>query len=202
VRVPSGDFPWQRLPYHGFSASAGFLSRHSAIILIIIAATVIRFAGLGHKQLWVDEIIQVLHSSPDSFEEILRHVATNKGAAPFDYFVQHYFMKALGSWLPLETSARFHAALFGSISVALIYALAFRLLRNRRIAVFSAGVYALFPLHHHYSQEGRLYALFVLLIVVLFILNMRTRRHCSWKTLCVMTLCSALCLLGAFPCWR
>jgi uncharacterized membrane protein len=170
----------------------GFLSGNSGIVLIFILAAVIRFVGMGEKQLWIDEIIQVIHSSPDSLPGILGGVAQDRGGAPLDYIVQHYVMKAFGSGFPIEVAARFHAALFGSISVFLIYVLCFRLLGNRRIAALSAALYAFYPFHHHYSQEGRPYALFVLLVLILFILHLQAQRNCSRPILFAMIFCGAI----------
>jgi len=126
----------------------------------------------------VDEIIQVLHSSPDSIGEILQGVAQDKGAAPLDYIVQHYTMKLIGT--DNETAARFHAALAGSISILLVYILAFQLFKHPRIAALSAASYGLYPMHHHYSQEGRPSALFVMLVLGLFIVYVRNRMRFSW----------------------
>lgn len=143
------------------------------LLLIIFGACSIRFIGLGEKQLWVDEIIQVLHSRPDSIREIFKSAAEDRGAAPLDYVIQHFVMKAVGS--QNETSARLHAAIFGSISVVLVYGLALGLLGESRIALISAALFAIYPFHHHYSQEARPYALFLFLALCLFILFVRAR---------------------------
>ena len=166
------------------------LSHKSVLFLILIAATAIRFVGLGEKQLWIDEIIQVLHSRPDSIGEILKGVAQDRGGVPVDYVVQHYVMKAIAA--PVETSARLHAALFGSISVALMYVLSFHLLKRRRIAMWATALYAVFPFHHHYSQEGRPYALFLMLVLALSILFIHARTCSSWTIVLSMSLCAAI----------
>jgi uncharacterized membrane protein len=166
------------------------LSHHLiAILLIITASAVVRFVGIAQKQLWTDEIIQVLHSNPISIREILSGVAEDKGGAPLDYIVQHYSMKVLGG--SIEFAARFHAAVFGCVSVILIYALSIILLHNKRMAVFSSFLYALFPYHVHYSQEGRPYSLFLLLILILSLIYFSSRRKCLWISISGMSLCSA-----------
>jgi uncharacterized membrane protein len=174
------------------STANGFLSGGAVLFSIFLAAAIIRFVGIGAKQLWLDEIIQVLHSKSGSMAEILRNLGLKEGGAPLDYFVQHFLMRAFGTVFPLEFSARLHAAFFGSISIPLLYAAALRLLRNRRIAVLAAGIYAFFPLHQHYSQEGRPYALFVLVILLLFILHLHARSHCSWTILGAFIFCAVL----------
>src|SRR5712675_2373699 len=142
------------------TVSNGAEGRYFWIILGLAAA--IRFYDLGGKQLWLDEIIQAIHSSPQlSFSAVLRGVTDDRGAAPLDYLIQHYVSSALGK---SEFVLRLHAAIFGVATVAAIYYLS-RMLLGSPAALMSAGLYAVYPLHHHYSQEGRPYALFALLTV-------------------------------------
>lgn len=176
---------------HGGDLKKTLWTRHATMVLLIIfGACSIRFIGLGEKQLWVDEIIQVLHSRPDSIGEILKSVAEDRGAAPLDYVVQHFVMKAAGR--QDETSARMHAAILGSISVVLVYLLALGLLGETRTALLSAALFAIYPFHHHYSQEGRPYALFVFLALCLFILYVRARAHFPWPIVLWMSLAAVL----------
>lgn len=169
-----------------------YVSKSNSIVifLIIFLSVVIRFLGLGEKQLWIDEIIQVIHSSSHSIQEVLRGVSHDIGQAPLDHVVQHYTMKAFGK--QNETAARFHAAIFGSISIALIYILAARIFKQRRIATLSAMLYAFYPLHHHYSQEGRPYSLFLMLTLILFIIYIHSRVRYSWLTIISMLVCSIM----------
>lgn len=151
-------------------------SRHLLFfVVIIVSSAALRFIGLGHKQLWVDEIIQAIYSRPNSISAIMNGAAQDSGGAPLDYIVQHSAMDAIGT--QDEFSARFHAALFGSISVILIYVLSIQLFKNKRIALISAMLLGLYPMHHHYSQEGRPYALFLMLVLILFILYLRIRQR-------------------------
>jgi uncharacterized membrane protein len=160
------------------------LSWNSIILALILVAVGIRLFGVGNKQLWVDEIIQVIHSSPDSIKDVLKGVAQDKGGAPLDYIVQHYVFKLFGR--QNEFSARFHAVLFGSISVVLFYVLSIRLLKNPRIAALSVALFAFYPFHHHYSQEGRPYALFLMLVLISFLVYFRSRTRCTWTLVLLM----------------
>ncbi len=157
-----------------------------ALLAIFVFSAAIRFIGLGEKQLWVDEIIQVLHSKPDSFREILSGVAEDRGSAPLDYIVQHYVMKAAGK--SDEFSARLHSAAFGSLAILFIYPVGMRLFLSRRLALLSSALYGIYPFHHYYSQEGRPYALFTFLALLLFLLHQKMRKRFSWKQAAVMCL--------------
>jgi mannosyltransferase len=126
---------------------------------IFALAVFLRFYRLGDKQLWLDELLQVIHSSPQRFRELLLAITEDRGATPLDYLVQHVFVNVLGH---SEFAVRFHAALFGALSIPVLYLLT-RDLLDRRTAYLASLLYAVYPLHHHYSQEGRPYSLFTLL---------------------------------------
>lgn len=174
------------MQYDRSMEKAQSLNPRSVLLLILLFSSAIRFIGLGEKQLWVDEIIQAVHSTPDSIQEILKGVAEDRGSAPLDYVVQHYVMKAFGQ--RNEISARLHAAVFGSISILFLYLVSWNLFHNRRIALLSGALYGLYPFHHYYSQEGRPYALFALLALVLFLLHQKLRDQFSWKLVALMSL--------------
>jgi uncharacterized membrane protein len=133
---------------------------------VLIFGALIRFWGLGHKQLWLDELIQAVWSSPSSLREVLKNVASYRAQAPLDYIVQHYLAGLLGQ---SEFALRFHAALFGTLTILAIYYLV-RSVFDEREALITSILYAVYPLHHHYSQESRPYALFTLLTVCSYLL--------------------------------
>jgi uncharacterized membrane protein len=128
---------------------------------VLIFGGLIRFWGLGHKQLWLDELIQAVRSSPSSLNGVLKSVADDRAQAPLDYVIQHYFAGLLGQ---SEFALRFHAAFFGTITILALYYLV-RSVFDERVALITAILYAVYPLHHNYSQESRPYALFTLLTV-------------------------------------
>lgn len=146
-----------------------FLKKTGVRLMLILAlAALLRFPGLGVKQLWLDEILQLLHSSPDTVRGILEGVARDRGGAPLDYLVQHLFVTNLPG--PIEWTARVHAALFGILSVYLIFVLCQVLFNNPRWSLLSALLLCFYPFHHHYSQEGRPYSLFLLLVLILYLI--------------------------------
>ncbi|MBN2431812.1 MAG: glycosyltransferase family 39 protein [Acidobacteria bacterium] len=148
-----------------------FRGRHSGrlILLVILVATFLRLYGLGVKQLWVDEIIQVISASPDSISEILSMVKESKGAVPLDYLIQHIIITIFGRF---EFTVRIHAAIFGILAILVLYFLV-EYLFDRRTALVCSFLYALYPLHHHYSQEARPYSFFVLLTLLSYYLFLK-----------------------------
>jgi uncharacterized membrane protein len=158
----------------------------AALLLIFLFSLAIRLIGLGEKQLWVDEIIQAIHSTPDSMQELLKGVADDRGSAPLDYVVQHYVMKAIGQ--RNEISARLHSAVFGAITILLIYLVGLNLFHDKKLALLSSALFGVYPFHQYYSQEGRPYALFTMLALILFLLHQKLRERFTWKLAALMCL--------------
>ncbi len=156
-----------------------FQNRTGLKLLFIVAlAAVLRFLGLGHKQLWLDEILQLLHSRPDTLRGILEGVAQDRGGAPLDYLIQHAVITNFHG--AIEWTARFHAALFGVLAILLIYFVCRELFDDKRLSLLSALLLCFYPFHHHYSQEGRPYSLFLLLSLILYLIFFRALKKNRW----------------------
>lgn len=134
-----------------------FLQKYAFFLFILPLTVGLRFYDLGGKQLWVDEIIQATDASHHSLIQIFLAVRQELAAAPLDFLAQHFVISLLGA---SEFSLRLHAAIFGVLAVATLYYLT-KMIFDSSTATFTALLYAVYPLHHHYSQEGRFYALFV-----------------------------------------
>ena len=135
--------------------------------LILALGVLLRFSNLGQSQLWVDEIIQLQTFSHASFRENLAHVTRIVAATPLDFIVQHLFVSIFGE---SEFGARFHAALFGSLSLPMLYLIGKRFF-STQVALLGMLLFALYPLHHQYSQEGPELCAFLLSILVLLLRN-------------------------------
>jgi uncharacterized membrane protein len=66
------------------------------------------------------------------------------------------------------------------MAVFLIYVVCQTLFNNPRWSLLSALLLSFYPFHHHYSQEGRPYSLFMLLALTLFLLLFLSLRRNSW----------------------
>jgi 4-amino-4-deoxy-L-arabinose transferase-like glycosyltransferase len=137
---------------------------------ILTLGLVYRILFLGRRQLWTDELIQALVVRATSASELLRQVRDGMYlASPLDPIVQRGFAILLGEspWV-----LRFHAALFGALSIWLFYRLAL-LLFEERVALYSTALFAFYPLHQHYSQEAGPFALLTFLSLAAYDLLVR-----------------------------
>jgi uncharacterized membrane protein len=168
-----------------------------ALIAILVVATVVRFAGLGSKPLWIDEAMTalvVLGRGPDDvplgvarpLTALASIFSLNPSATWLDVVtrlidpaVQHthpplfyVLMHAWLAWLapPLNQLAwtlRAVAAVFGVLAVVLIFGLA-RSAFGERAGLIAAALAAVSPAMVMLAQEGRNYTLPLMLLAAAF----------------------------------
>jgi mannosyltransferase len=135
-----------------------------AVVLAIAAET--RFLGLTDRSLWFDEAFSVsLTKAPVS--EIIRFVRLHDTHPPLYYYLLKGWVGVFGSG---EFAVRSLSALFGFLTVPLLYAFAMRLV-DRHVALVAAALLAGSAFAAHASQEARMYPLLGLLAL------------CSWYSL-------------------
>ncbi len=140
------------------------------LALIVGLGFVLRLLFLGRRQLGTEELMQALIVRPDSLIEIMDSLI--KGMyfpAPLDYFLQKILIIPFGesNWV-----LRLHAVIFGTLSIW-VFARIARHLFGDRVALYSAALFAFFPLHYHYSQEARPYSLLTFLTLLSYDLLLR-----------------------------
>jgi len=168
-----------------------------ALLAILVLATIVRFAGLGSKPLWIDEAMTALvvlgrgpADVPLGVARPLTALASIFSLDPaatwldvvtrlVDPAVQHthpplfyVLMHAWVAWLapPLSQLAwtlRAVAAVFGVLAVAVIFGLA-RSAFGARAGLIAAALAAVSPAMVMLAQEGRNYTLPLLLLAAAF----------------------------------
>jgi mannosyltransferase len=132
--------------------------RH-ALLLIVLMAALLRFAGLDAQSFWYDEFLTVddIHRA---FGDMLRDLAEVGEITPPLYFI------VASAWAKLfgdgEVGLRSLSAVLGTGTIPLLYAIA-RTISTERAGLYAAAFGAVNPLLIWYSQEARSYALLVFL---------------------------------------
>ncbi|WP_458071925.1 glycosyltransferase family 39 protein [Rhodanobacter sp. BL-MT-08] len=140
--------------------SEKFSARDLAWLLIVVwIGLAARLLHIDSQPFWLDEALtyQRVHLGlgnliTDSFSN--RHMPS--------YFLM---LQALSPFDPNNAGLRIPSALFGSASIAVVFAIA-RRVAGRAAAVVAALLMALSPLQVQYGQEARSYTLVTLLITV------------------------------------
>lgn len=129
-----------------------------------VVAALFRLPKLGASSLWLDEIINV------DIVRTLGELAPWKWLAGFEpeNGPLYYALQWLAQQLPysIETVTRLPAAVVGTLSVPLMYALARKYRFSRGVAFGAAMLLAVSPLHVYYSREGRTYALLTFAVML------------------------------------
>ncbi len=126
---------------------------------IVLLGAFLRVFHLGHQSLWIDEILTLIVATPKPgypIWQLLRHNIHG----PLHTFVVFLFrqVSTADAWLRLPS------ALAGIASVPLLYVWVRRRF-GERVALGSAFLLAINPLHVFYSQELRNYAFLVFFVM-------------------------------------
>ena len=135
---------------------------------LFLVALLLRLYRLGHQNLWHDEC-WTLQVAAVPLNELPHFLLLTEGSKPPLYFAFiHYWMQAATGefWLRLPS------AIFGALSCVIAAGIG-RELFSFRQAMVLASLLAFSPFHIYYSQEGRPYALWGLLIGVAFLFQVR-----------------------------
>jgi mannosyltransferase len=126
--------------------------------LILAVAVALRLYRLGHNSLWVDEYSSLVTARLPMAE--IPAAAVRVFQAPLYFWLLHL---AIGVFGDSESALRLVSAVAGAVTIPLAALLIRGLGESNRVAILSAGLLALNPLHLWYSQEARPYALLVCL---------------------------------------
>mgnify|MGYP001041385296 CR=1 FL=1 len=167
------------------------------LVIILGAGFAYRLLFLGKRQLWTDELMQALVARESSPEGMLARLQGGIVLpSPLDFLIQKGVVLVLGEspW-----ALRLHAVLLGTLSLWIFFRIAQRLF-GRRTALYATVLLALFPLHYHYSQEGRPYALFLFLTLICYELLLRKimAEGAGWSDWAVLGIALALLLYTSF----
>ncbi len=144
---------------------------------LLVVGGLLRFIGITHQSLWLDESFSAFVSA-HRFSTILNFVAGSDAHPPLYYLVLHVWMLFGQSALALRTLS----ALASLASVVVTYGLG-RSLSNARVGMFAAALMALSAFQAWYGQEVRMYALTslaALLAVWAFVRACDTGRAVFW----------------------
>ncbi|MCB2154484.1 glycosyltransferase family 39 protein [bacterium] len=139
-----------------------------ALLTFTVLGFITRFAFLGRKDLWFDEVRSVIDAQWKRMDTQF-HLLFYDILAPFLHFSSD-----------LTVAARLYPALVGALSIPLVYLVGRRII-GRLGGVLAATVMLVQPFQLFYSQESRFYApmIFFQLIAFLAIVEFAARR--DWR---------------------
>ena len=138
------------------SRASKFLT-FSAIGLLVLLGTLLRWGALGRESLWFDEG----YTAWTTTQGVLRIIQAirNDLTPPGYYLLLHFWAKAFG-----DSPAALHSmsALTATLSMGVFFLLARRVLRNRLGVVVAMGFFALCVMEIENTKNARFYSLMTL----------------------------------------
>ena len=163
----------------------------AALAALTVLAGALRFATLDLQSFSFDEAFTAGVDLNGSLGDVLDTLPDVESSPPL-YFVLAWF------WAELfglgEVGLRSLSALLGTALVPVVYGAA-RELAGSRAGLLAAALVAVNPLLFFYSQEARVYSLFILLATLSFWAFLVARRAHGPRSLALWALASALALL-------
>jgi len=154
-----------------------------AIAACMALAAALRVPGLTAQSLWIDEIYSV-----DMTSWPVGWVLSVQDGHPPMFALLH---KLVAGWIDPEIAGRAIAAAAGVLAVGALVRLATELW-DLRVGVVAGVLLAVSPLHVWYSQEGRSYALLVLVAILAshaLVAGARRGGWRAWAAFGVLSLC-------------
>jgi 4-amino-4-deoxy-L-arabinose transferase-like glycosyltransferase len=137
-------------------------SRYYQILLILtVIGAILRLYALDQASLWLDEAMTYLFSI-NPFTEYWTLISAGGEVHPPLFYWLEYPMLALGH---TETTLRFLPAIFGIITIPVIYFLGTEAV-DRNTGILAAAFLTFSPFHLFYSQEARMYSLMLLFLAL------------------------------------
>jgi len=128
-----------------------------ALLLVVALGAGLRLYRIGAQPLWVDEASSLRFARQTVPQLWNWHALVDPGNPPLYYSLLH-------GWLVFgdsESVLRLLSALFGVLTIPLVYALG-RTIRDHRLGLVSALLFAISPFQVWYAQEARGYSLLAL----------------------------------------
>lgn len=144
--------------------------RIAILTAIVVVAVLLRFDGLGSPSLWLDEILGYDLTTAALSRSTWSWVVGFDAEHGSLYYATQILGRPAGS---PEVEARLLPAVFGTITVVLLWWAARASGAGDGAGLAAAAILSISPLHVYYSREGRPYALAMLLASLLLIALVR-----------------------------
>lgn len=140
------------------------------LIAVYCVGLFLRMVCIDEQSVWLDEVATLASAVQPTLNEVIRMTYATERIPPLYPMVMHMWTRMFGF---SEFSIRLPSAIFGSVTIPVLYALSRRLF-DRKVGLMCAFLLAISPYHIWYSQEARFFAMFVFfnLLSILFFINL------------------------------
>jgi mannosyltransferase len=162
------------------------------LLLILIAAFILRIYRLDHESLWLDETHSMMQSDPfiSSWQQMFQYLGYDQHP-PLFYILERCFLTIFKSGNDPEFIGRILPAIFGVLSVWAVYLLGREIL-NGTLGLIAAAITCVNYFNLWYSQEIRDYILVFLTTTLSYVYFIRLIRSRRSRDLWLYTLFAAM----------
>jgi uncharacterized membrane protein len=135
--------------------------RSDVAIVLLLMVTGLVLRSMATRSIWLDEAISI-HQAQLPFAEMLGRLAANDVHPPLHHAVLWATVRLLGT---SELAVRVPSIIAGTVLIPILYG-AGRDLYDRRVGLVAAALGTVAPIAIWYSQEARMYAIFMVLSLI------------------------------------
>lgn len=147
------------------------------LLAICLFAFAVRVWDIGGLRMWGDEGFSVYSANRDLYAITFEGKDVDPHP-PLYYYLLHFYLPIGGF---SEFSIRFYSVLFGTATVALVYAVGKQMF-GRRVGLIAAAIMSISPFAVHYAQEVRMYAQVMFFGALAMWFFVRITHHASQST--------------------
>ncbi len=158
------------------------------LLFLTFIGLILRIQHINHS-LWLDEMLHVMAASKSLRD--LFHAVSSHSSPPLDYLIVKTAVFILGN---SDWAVRMPALIFGIACIPLFYLLSGSV-TNRRTALIATTLFVFSPMAIYYSQEARMYSLFLFLSILSYKLTVDVVKNNKFKTSLILGTVNGLLLL-------
>lgn len=172
-----------------------YIKENYLLWIAIVIAALLRYVKLDFQSLWLDEIYTMNMGNPkNNVSDIYALSQTTDPLSLLYFILLNFTFKIVGY---TSFVARFFSLLFGLVGILVIYKLGNEL-RNKTTGLIAAFLLSVNYFHLFYSQEARVYTMFMMFTCLSFLYFIRFLKNPSSKTAALFGLGSLLMVLSHF----
>src|SRR5205807_2865223 len=164
------------------------------LVAVVLLAAALRFSTLDLQSFWYDEAFTPVHVLHAGLASTMRSMVHSENSPPLWYLLTWLDVRLFGDG---AIALRTPSAIAGVLTVPVAWAIGGELC-GRRCALLAAALVAVNPLFVWYSQEARVYALFVLTSALALLCFLRARREPTPARMAGFAVAASLALLSHY----
>lgn len=175
--------------------SLKWIKENKILLALVFLGAALRLYKLDFQSVWLDEIHTLNQSNPNNtFFEIFDFLKTHDAHPPLYYFLIHVVFILFGYTAYVM---KLFSAIIGIFSIIAIYFLG-KEICNKKTGLWAAFLCSLNYFCIYYSQEGRMYMLLFLMVILTLLATIKLLKNTNFKNVIFFVVTSSLMIYTHF----